>query len=295
VRVALTGASGFIATALAEAMVARGWEVVGLTRSGGVKARGVQVVVADYTRPGPWQTVVGGCDAVVNLAGASIMRRWSSRYKQLIASSRIETTARVAEALGPGKRLVSASAVGYYGSRGDERLTEEAPPGDDFLSRVCLQWERAAVDAADRGGSVAVVRLGVVLGRGGGALGRMLGAFRAGLGMVLGDGRQWMSWVHMRDVVEAVMWLVENPRFTGPFNLVAPNPVTNAEFTRVLAQALGTRPRGRMPAWVLRLVMGEGAEVMLASTRAVPARLLAAGYRFRFPEIDEALAEVVGR
>jgi uncharacterized protein (TIGR01777 family) len=253
----------------------------------------------DPTRPGPWQTALGGCDAVVNLAGAPIVdppHRWTEARKQAIRDSRVEATRCVGDALRHAERppavLVSGSAVGYYGSRADRVLDETASPGDDFLAKICIAWEEAAREVADVT-RVTLLRTGIVLGPDGGALHNMLTPFRLGVGGPWGPGTQWWPWIHRDDVVGLMLLALERP-LPGAVNAVAPNPVTVNEFAKTLGAVLSRPALARVPEFALRLALGEAAEAMLASQRVVPRRALDAGYQFRFPDLRGALADVVG-
>jgi uncharacterized protein (TIGR01777 family) len=239
-----------------------------------------------------------GVDAVVHLAGESIGRRWSAAVRSRILESRVRGTRLLADTLAslsrPPELLVSASAVGYYGDRGDEPLDESSPPGDDFLAGVAEAWENAANPAAEAGIRVVHPRFGVVLSPAGGALKRMLPAFRLGAGGRLGSGRQWMSWISIDDAVDALRFVIDTPALAGPIDFTAPEPVTNAEFTRVLGRLLRRPPFLAVPAAALRFLFGEMADrTLLASQRARPARLLGAGFSFRHPTLEDALAALL--
>lgn len=300
-QIFLTGATGFLGVPLVRALLARGDRCTVVSRSGrdAWKHSGVRVVAADPTAPGAWQQEVSGCDAVVNLAGERIIALpsawWTSAKKASLRLSRIATTAQVAAAIRaagtPPRLLVSGSAVGYYGARGDAALDERAPAGGDFLARLAAEWEATARTVEDRA-RVALLRTGLVLGRGGGALATMLPAFRLGLGGPLGDGRQWFSWIHLADAVDAMV-LVLDRGVAGPVNLTAPHPVTMNDFSRALGEALHRPARLRVPAAALRLLLGEAADALLGLQRVVPQRLLAEGFVFRFPTIAEALRDLV--
>jgi uncharacterized protein (TIGR01777 family) len=237
-------------------------------------------------------------DAVIHLAGEPVAQRWTTAAKRRIRDSRILGTRRLVEALAGlecrPRVLVAASAVGYYGSRGDEILDESARPGSGYLAEVCVGWEREAAAAEDLGIRVARIRIGVVLDRGGGALGRMLPAFRLGLGGPLGGGKQWLSWIHVADLAEMFRHVLENSR-AGAWNGVVPHPVTNADFTRVLGQVLRRPAVLPVPAAALRLLFGEMSEVLLASQRVVPRAAESTGFHFRYPELGPALSELLDR
>jgi hypothetical protein len=235
-----------------------------------------------------------GFDAVIHLNGANVARRWSPKYRETIVSSRVRSTEVLCEVLRKVRRpppvLLCASAVGIYGDRGDEVLTEESSAGSGFLAETCQAWEAAAKPARDLGIRVVHLRLGVVLSGKGGALGKMLPPFRLAMGGKLGSGQQWMSWIGERDVVRAIGFLMDHEDLSGPFNLTAPQPVTNAEFTQALARAVHRPALLPVPATVLRLAFGEMArETMLASQRALPKRLEEAGFHFEDGDIGAAL------
>jgi uncharacterized protein (TIGR01777 family) len=286
VRVLLTGGTGFIGSAVAAALRDRGDEVVVVSRSG----------------PVTWDAVapeVGRADAVVHLAGEPVAAaRWTPERLARIRSSRVDTTERLARAAATAPRrprvFVSASAVGYYGTRLDDaRLDETAPAGDDGLARICAAWEQAAEPARSAGIRVVHPRIGIVLGAGGGALARMRTPFRWFVGGPLGSGKQWMSWIHRRDVVRALLLLVDREALSGPVNVVAPEPVTMEVFARSLGRSLGRPAALRVPAPVLRLALGDGlARTLLTGQRVVPRKLLDAGFAFDFPALDEALADL---
>ncbi len=301
-RIFVTGGAGFIGNRLVDRLTRDGHDIVVLTRalrSGAATPRGATFILGDPTRPGPWQDEVQACGAAINLAGASLARRWTKRWKESILESRIATTRNLTNAvLSPGVRtgiLVSASAVGYYGPRGDEELEEGASPGRDFLAGVTSAWEAEAARAKKAGVRIVLSRFGIVLGRGGGALGRWSSLFKAGLGGPIGNGRQWFSWIHIDDLVEAVAALLGDPGANGPFNVCAPCPVRNRELARALGKALHRPSFFPVPGFAARLVLGEFAESLLTGQRVVPAKLLARGFVFRHPEIGEALRDLSGR
>jgi uncharacterized protein (TIGR01777 family) len=288
-RIAITGASGLVGRTLTTRWRAAGHEILALER-------GVHWdPEAGTVRP----DVLAGTDAVVHLAGENIAaRRWSSMHKARIASSRTRGTETVADAIaalqGPRPALLCASAMGYYGDRGDEILTESSPPGHGFLAETCVAWEGAANAAREAGARVAHLRLGLVLAREGGALERMLPPFRVGLGGRLGSGRQWMSWVALQDVAGAFDRVLTDPTLAGAVNVVAPAPVRNTDFARALARVLRRPAALAVPAAALRLLFGEMADaLLLASARVIPARLTGAGHRFAHAELEPALREIL--
>jgi hypothetical protein len=291
--VLLAGGTGFIGGALRAALEGAGQRVTVVTRDPG---RAAPPAVG-------WEAVgaaVADSDALVNLAGEPIAAgRWSPARKRAILESRARATRALVEAAVAAPRrptvLVSASAVGYYGPRGDEPLDEAAPAGSDFLARVCRAWEEEAERAEAAGLRVVRLRIGIVLDRGGGVLARMLPLFRAFAGGPLGDGRQWMSWIHRDDVVGLVLDVLGRQDWRGAVNATAPRPVTNAEFSRVLGKALGRPAALRAPAFALRLVLGEMADMLLTGQRVLPAATDRLGYRWRHAELLPALRACVGR
>ncbi|MCB2145672.1 MAG: TIGR01777 family oxidoreductase [Deltaproteobacteria bacterium] len=296
-KIAITGASGFVGTALTRLLLDAGHGVTGLGTSTSHPLQSVAHftwVSADTTLAGTWQTAVSQADAVVNLAGRTIFKRWSRAYKARIVDSRILTTRNIVSAMdGEGKILISASAVGFYGSRGDQPLTEHSTPGTDFLAGLSVDWEEAALEAEKQGVRVAIMRFGVVLGAGGGALAQMLPAFRMFAGGPLGSGRQWFSWIHMADLLAAIQFLLDRENARGPYNCCAPGAVRQKDFARALGAALGRPAVVPAPSLALRLMMGEVAGVLLASQKVRPDRLIADGFAFRFADIDSALADLV--
>ena len=294
-KVIIAGGTGFVGRRLTRALGKAGHEVVVLSRSASLPPEGAARVVA---WSGPWRDELEDAGAVVNLAGAGIAdRRWTAERKEEIRESRVAATRRLVEAMARSRRrpdvLVNASAVGYYGDRGDERLAERAAAGAGFLTDVCSAWESEAARAEAAKVRVVLLRFGVVLGSEGGALPRMLVPFRLGLGGRLGSGRQYMSWIHVEDAVGLARMALERRETRGPLNVVAPGPQTNAAFSRALASVLGRPCFLTAPAFALRLVLGEMSEMLLASQRVEPAAALAAGYDFRFPDLAPALRDLV--
>ena len=289
------GATGFVGEHLVPHLRERGHEVTVAARSG--KARvpaGVKVVKADPTIPGPWQEMVAEHDAVVNLSGSPVATRWTQAAKDLILQSRVLSTRHIVDALSgaTGKTLLCANAIGFYGDGGDAVCTEDSPRGNGFLADVTDAWQTEALHAHRFGHRVVIPRISVVLGRGG-ALSKMITPFSLGLGGRLGHGRQWFSWIHVQDLVRAMTFALETPAASGPFNACAPEPVTNADFTKALAAALKRPAVLPVPAFALGLAMGEAASMLLSGQRCVPAALNKLGFSFVFPRIEDALADIV--
>jgi uncharacterized protein (TIGR01777 family) len=297
VEVFVTGATGLIGRALCAALLRRGDGVVVLSRSPEAAARlvpGARVVGGDPAVAGPWQDALARADACVNLAGEPLDARWNEERKRRFRESRIAATRNVAAVLrerGPGV-LVSASAVGFYGDRGDEELTEDAAPGDDFLARLCRDWEEAAAKAGPRA-RVALLRTGLVLARDGGALPRMAAPFRVFAGGPLGDGSAFQPWIHLADEVGLALLALDDDRAIGPINAAGPAPARNRELARAIGKALRRPALLPAPAAAIRIAVGEMADVVLASQRVLPRRALALGYRFRFPEVGPAVADLL--
>ena len=295
----ITGASGFVGSHLSRFLLDRNHSVTGVSRkppAGQMSHERFRFMSADTTRPGTWQKALSDVDAVVNLTGRSIFGRWNEAVKTEIRESRILTTRHVVQGLPPGRKgvvLVNASGAGYYGSRGDEVLTEDSTAGDDFLARLAKEWEAEALAAAEKGIRVAVMRLGVVLGPGGGAMAQMIPAFKAFVGGPIGNGRQWFPWIHLHDLLEAVLFLIEHPELSGPVNVCAPHPVPNRDLAAALGQALNRPALVPAPAFMIRMSLGEFAEVLLGSQRTVPQKLLEHQFRFKYPDIRSAVNAVV--
>lgn len=293
-RILVSGASGPIGAALLPSLRACGFQVVRLVR--GATASGDQIRWDPEGPLGP--ETVSGFDSVIHLAGESVVGRWTNSKKNRIRNSRVLGTRSLTQALAATKNrprvFVSASAVGYYGDRGDEVLREESSPGTGFLAEVCREWEVASQPATEAGIRTVQIRIGVVLSPDGGALQKMLPAFRMGVGGNLGSGCQWMSWIHVQDLVGAVHHILKSDLLQGPVNLVATQPATNAEFTRTLASALSRPAVFPVPAFVAKLAFGQMAEeVLLASQRVEPTKLIASGYPFQYCDLRKALRAVL--
>ncbi len=293
-RVLVSGASGLIGTALLPSLEERGCKITRLVRG---RPSGEGQITWNPGRPLRPQTV-SGFDAVVHLAGESVVGRWTDAKKRRIRGSRVEATRRLAEALAeapqPPRVLISASAIGVYGDRGEEILNEDSAPGKGFLPEVCREWEAAAQPAEQAGIRTAQARIGLVLSSAGGALQRMLTPFRMGLGGNMGNGQQWWSWIHIDDLTRAIHHILNHDSLYGPVNLVSPNPVRNAEFTKVLASTLRRPAIFPMPAFAARLAFGQMAdELLLASQKVAPSLLISSRYVFHHGELRKALEETL--
>jgi uncharacterized protein (TIGR01777 family) len=294
-KIFITGGTGFVGKTLAPALVRAGQEVTILSRSGKGELSGVSWVEGDPTQRGGWQETVKGHEAVINLAGASIFTRWTAAAKKTLRESRMLTTRHIVEAMegGKGKTLLSTSAIGYYGFQGDEALTEESPPGGDFLAMLARDWEAEAREAEKKGCRVVVSRLGIVLGEKGGALGQMIPLFEKFMGGPLGSGKQFFSWIHIQDLSRAFLFLLEHPEISGPVNFTAPNPVRNKELAQALGRVMGRPAFLPAPGFMLRLILGEFGSILLEGQRVLPQKLLQAGFQFQYPEIEGALRQVI--
>jgi uncharacterized protein len=304
-RVTVTGASGLIGRQLIAALRGRGWEATVLTRDP-ERARealgDVEAVRWEPTgEPAPAQALAGR-DAVVNLAGEPVAQRWSASVKHAIRDSRVLGTRNLVEGLrllgdDAGARprmLLSASASGYYGRRGEEPLDEDAAPGEDFLASVCVEWEAEAERAAELGVRVVRVRTGVVLDASGGALAQMLPPFRLGVGGPVAGGRQYIPWIHVADLVGVMVCAIEDERWSGAVNASAPEPVSNRDFSRTLGRVLGRPALVPVPGAALRLLYGEMAGIVTTGARMVPAKALVLGYSFQHPQLEQALRSALG-
>ena len=298
-RILISGASGLTGKALARRLREQGHSVARLVRPGAEPSAGD--IAWDPMSATIDVSAMEGFDAVVHLSGASIAQgRWTPARKAVIRSSRIDTTRVLVDALASLRRkprvFVSASAIGCYGDRGDEILTESSSIGTDFLSLTVRDWEAEATRAEMSGIRTVLLRFGVILSADGGALPQMLMPFRFGLGGRLGSGKQWMSWIALDDAVETICSAIANENLTGPVNVVSPSPLTNAEFTRIAAAVLHRPAIFAAPAFALRIALGEMADaLLLASQRVIPERLLDASYAFRFPELESALRAILAR
>jgi uncharacterized protein (TIGR01777 family) len=298
-RILITGSSGFVGSSLVPFLTSGGHQVVRLIREGSAVSEGASVWDPDRCVIEP--DALKGFDAIVHLAGESIAAgRWTEAKKERIRRSRVEPTRMLSEVLAglknPPPILVTASAIGYYGDRGGDLLTENSHPADGFLADVAHAWEDATRPAAEAGIRVVNLRFGVVLGQSGGALAKMLPPFRMGAGGRLGSGRQYMSWISLDDAIGAIDHALATDELHGAVNVVSPRPVTNAEFTRTLGRVLSRPTIFPVPAIAARLAFGEMADaLLLASTRVQPARLIRTGFKFRHPDLESALRHLLGR
>ncbi|MBW2177447.1 MAG: TIGR01777 family oxidoreductase [Deltaproteobacteria bacterium] len=297
-KIFITGATGFVGTYLSGRYLEKGWHVqaTGTSPEHALSGReNFEYISVDTTEKGEWQLAVKDADAIVNLAGRNIFNFWTQDYKSRIYDSRILTTRNLVDALDPGRdvTLLSASAAGYYGSRGDDVLAESASPGDDFLARVCVDWEAEALKAGQKGARVALMRFGVVMGKGGGALAKMMPAFKFFMGGPLGSGMHWFPWLHLDDLTAATIFLLQKENADGAFNFCAPNAVRYREFSRTLGQVLRRPSFMKTPAFLLKLITGEMGAAMLSSQRTDSGKLKEAGFSFRYPTLDGALREII--
>lgn len=295
-KILVSGSHGLVGTALAKSLEPQGHEIVRLVRY----LPGSESEIE--WNPDRYSIAIArleGLDSVVHLAGESIAEgRWSEEKKRRIRDSRVKGTKLLSDALAnlerPPKSLICASAIGYYGNRGDELLTEESSPGSDFLSKVCVEWEEATQLAAEKGIRVVNARFGIILSKDGGALAKMLTPFRLGIGGRVGSGKQWMSWIALDDVVGGIVYALANESLRGPVNFVAPNPVRNSEFTKALGRVLSRPTLFPIPEFGVRLAFGEMADALLLSSQRVePQRLNKAGFQFQYTQLESALRHVL--
>lgn len=299
-KIIVSGSSGFVGTAFIDSLRPEGHSISRLVRSSSATPADATSKIIRWEPPTGSIDLAAmeGADAVVHLAGASVAGgRWTAARKQELRRSRVDTTQHLVAGLAQLKEkphvLVSASAIGYYGDRGDEVLTEASTPGSDFLAQLCRDWEAATANAEREGIRAVMLRFGIILAPHGGALQQMLRPFRLGVGGRLGSGRQWMSWITLEDVVALIRYAIEKDSVRGPVNVVAPAPVTNTEFTSVLAAALRRPALFPAPRFALKLALGEMADALLASQRVSPEKLKGSGYKFRHPQLKEAFQSIL--
>jgi uncharacterized protein (TIGR01777 family) len=297
-KIIITGGSGFVGSNLATFLLSRGHRIIAIGRSvpqHQFDHENYRFVAADTTGRGPWQKELADADAVVNLAGATIFRRWTKKYKKQIYDSRIRTTRNVVEALPSDTNLTlcSASGAGYYGNRKDDILKEDEKAGSDFLAGVSVDWEQEALLASAKGVRVAIMRFGVILGKNGGAMSKMIPPFKMFVGGPLGNGNQWFPWLHLDDLMSAVEFVLDHQEVSGPLNFCGPNPVRNRELAQALGEVLGRPSFMPAPAFMIRLAAGEFGDVFLGSQRTLPDKLLNHGFSFKYPEIRGAIRAIL--
>ncbi|MBN1625064.1 MAG: TIGR01777 family oxidoreductase [Deltaproteobacteria bacterium] len=299
-KILMTGGTGFIGSFLTDKFIRDGHEVSILIRKEidiKKKSRNITFINGAPTVSGPWQHLVNNYDVIINLTGASIFSRWTGEQKKLIKETRINSTRNIVDALdanlSKAVTLFNASAVGYYGFHGDEELTEEAPPGNDFLATVAKEWEKEALEAKKKGVRVCIMRFGIVLGTDGGIIGRMIPLFKNFLGGPIGNGKQWFSWVHADDLTEAFSFLLKHPELSGPFNVCSPVPVRNKGLVKAIGKALKRPSLMPLPGFIIRLVLGEFGCVILKGQKVLPRRLIENGFIFKHQNIDDAIAAII--
>lgn len=306
-KIFLVGGTGFVGNVLAEHLAAQGHEITILSRSDRSQnkhaSQKIRFLKGDPNRTGAWQKHIPDHHAVINLAGRSIFCRWTPVNKKDIEASRIRVSINIVDALrqfgadpaSKTKVLINASAVGYYGGRSNERLTESSSPGNDYLSNLVQRWEQEALIAQSLGIRVALCRFGVILGKGG-ALAKMIPAYKAGIGSPLGDGAQWFPWIHIKDICNIIDFILAHDTIYGPINCTAPEVVTNRQLSQFLARAVGIPALlPAIPASILRFLLGEAATLILSGQYAMPAKLLDLGFHFQFPSLRKALAEIFNK
>lgn len=307
-RVLIAGGSGLIGRELADRLASSGYEVFVLSRSPqrvGALPKGVQAVGWDGKTSHGWGYLADGAGAIINLAGENIAgdgffpQRWTEERKQSIRDSRLQAGQAIVEAIRSASQkpavLIQSSAIGFYGPRGAEELDENSPAGQDYMAGVCLDWERSTQAVEAMGTRRVVIRTGVVLSKRGGAFPRLVLPFKFFIGGPMGNGQQVLSWIHIQDLVSAIQFLMENPNAQGVFNLTAPAPVTNAEFSRLVGKVMGRPSFVPVPAFAMRLMFGEVSTVVLDGQRVLPKRLQALGFEFRFPQAESAIRDLLGK
>lgn len=298
-KILITGGTGFVGTQISSRLIQDRHECTILTRRPRKSEiqPGIFFLQGDPTEKGPWQEKIQNHDAVINLAGASIFKKWTREHKKAILESRIKTTQNIVEGIPTDPKkpftLFSASAVGYYGFCGDNKLIESSPPGDDFLARVTQEWEKEALEAEKKGARVVITRFGIVLGKKGGALGQMIPLFEKFMGGPIGSGKQWFSWIHMKDLCEAFIFLMRNHGIDGPVNICSPNPVRNKELAKSLGKVLKKPWFLPAPGFLVKMVLGEFGSVVLKGQRVIPEKLLSQSFKFQYPDIDKALVDIM--
>ncbi len=301
-KIAIAGATGFVGSRLIEQLQAQGHQILILTRSpqqAGNRFGAAEIVGYNPLKSGEWQSSIDGCDAVINLAGEPIAeKRWTPAQKRVMLESRQIGTEKIVEAIGKATNkppvLINASAIGYYGTSEMSKFDETSPAGSDFLAEVCTKWETAAQAASASGTRVVILRLGIVLGENGGALGKMLAPFSAFVGGPIGSGKQWFSWIHRDDVVKLIIAAITDANMKGVYNATAPNPVTMTDFAQTLGTVMNRPSWLPVPNFALEALLGEGAIVVLQGQQVTPTNTLAIGFEFQYPTLKPALAAILG-
>jgi uncharacterized protein len=301
-KIAIAGATGFVGSRLVEQLQAQGHQIVILTRNpqqASNRFGAATVVGYNPLKSGEWQSAIDGCDAIINLAGEPIAeKRWTPAQKRVMLESRQIGTEKIVEAIEKATNkppvLINASAIGYYGTSETSKFDETSPAGSDFLAEVCTKWEAAAQAASASGTRVVILRLGIVLGENGGALGKMLAPFSAFVGGPIGSGKQWFSWIHRDDVVKLIVAAITDPNMRGVYNATAPNPVTMTDFAQTLGTVMNRPSWLPVPNFALEALLGEGAIVVLQGQQVTPTNTLAQGFEFQYPTLKPALAAILG-
>ena len=301
-KIAIAGATGFVGSRLVAQLQAQGHQVIILTRSpqqASNRFGQAQIVGYNPLKSGEWQQSISGCDAVINLAGEPIAeKRWTPAQKRSILDSRQLGTQKIVEAIDLAtikpQVLINASAIGYYGTSETSKFDETSPAGTDFLAEVCTAWETAAQSVTANGTRVVILRLGIVLGENGGALGKMLAPFSAFFGGPIGSGNQWFSWIHRDDVVKLIIAALNDTKMQGVYNATAPNPITMTEFAQTIGTVMNRPSWLPVPNFALEAMLGEGAIVVLQGQQVVPTRTLAQGFDFQYPTLKPALTAILG-
>ena len=303
-KVAITGATGLVGSRLVEKLKAENHQILVLTRNADKAQKlfpksafpTVEIVQYNPQESGDWQTVISGCDAVINLAGAPIAERWSPQYKQEILSSRQIVTQKIVEAIKQAEIkpqvLVSASAIGYYGTSETATFDETSSSGNDFLAEVCQKWEEEAAKVKEAGVRLVIPRIGIVLANGG-ALGKMIGPFQMFAGGPIGNGRQWFSWIHRDDLVGLIIEALKRPDMEGVFNATAPNPVRMSQFCQTLGEVMNRPSWLPVPDFVLELLLGDGSKVVLEGQQVIPKQTQGVGFQYQYPQLKPALQEIL--
>lgn len=303
-KIAITGATGFVGSRLVERLQQEGHQMIVLTRNSAHAERvfpksafpTVEIVVYTPTESGDWQRAISGCDGVVNLAGEPISERWSPQHKQGILNSRKLGTQKIVEAITQANPkpqvLVNASAIGYYGTSETATFDETSPSGDDFLAKVCQEWESEAQKVTSTGVRLVILRFGVVLGMGG-AIAKMLPPFKLFAGGPIGTGKQWFSWVHREDLVSLILWALTQPGMEGIYNATAPNPVRMTEFCTTMGQVLNRPSWLPVPGFALEALLGDGAKVILEGQQVLPKRTQSTGFEYQYSTVQQALKQVL--